>query len=182
MRAMKDIFLQLRWGATEMDRNLIVLVVLASNLVLAQGAQPERGSERNLVESARKLVREEHTSPPAAPRKVFVGKERPDSLVVGHYVWTVEDKLRRIGNLTLQPATERASSGGTAIIQFEIEPTGLVNDVRIVGSSGSAALDSAALRVVRMSAPFSVFPAELKVLATSLVFVRSLTFPPSQVP
>jgi protein TonB len=163
-----------------MHRNLILLLFLASNLAFAQGAPSEGGSQPNFVESAKKLLREEQASPQPAPGKLFVGKDTPSSRVVALYVGSVEDKLRRIGNLTLQPTTER-STGGTVVIQLEIRPDGVLEDIRVIRSSGSVALDDSAVRVVRMSAPFSAFPPELKAQATSLVLVRFLSFPPSQV-
>lgn len=58
-------------------------------------------------------------------------------------------------------AIERGEQG-TLLLQFTIVSSGQLKDVRIIRSSGSKILDSAAVEAIRNAAPYPVFPKEWK--------------------
>lgn len=57
-----------------------------------------------------------------------------------------------------------------------INPDGTINELRILESSGRKALDDAALRIVRMSAPFAPFTEEMKKTTDVLEIIRTWQF------
>lgn len=58
-------------------------------------------------------------------------------------------------------AIERGEQG-TLLLQFTIVSTGELKDVRIIRSSGSQILDSAAVEAIKRAAPYPLFPKEWK--------------------
>lgn len=54
-----------------------------------------------------------------------------------------------------------ARAGGTARVAFTVDAAGRVIDVRLAGSSGHAALDEAAVAMVRRASPFPAIPPSL---------------------
>jgi protein TonB len=57
-----------------------------------------------------------------------------------------------------------------------INADGTLVDARLLTSSGVPALDAAALRIVRLSAPFPAFPVELRRRFDQLEILRSWQF------
>jgi periplasmic protein TonB len=74
------------------------------------------------------------------------------------------------------PATARGRSG-VARVAFSIDRSGRLTGVRIFASSGSAALDEAALDLIRRSQPFPIPPAALQ--ESDLSFVAPVRYLPS---
>ena len=54
-----------------------------------------------------------------------------------------------------------------------IRHDGTLEDVKVLSSSGYAVLDEAAIKVVRMAAPFAPFPPELRATTDKLEIVRT---------
>jgi protein TonB len=57
-----------------------------------------------------------------------------------------------------------------------IRRDGSLEDIQILSSSGYAVLDEAAITIVRMAAPYSPFPPELRATADKLEIVRTWHF------
>lgn len=70
-------------------------------------------------------------------------------------------KIEYIGNLNYPEEAKRKKIYGELRLLVAIKKNGQLHEVKILKSSGKPILDQAALRIVRMSAPFGVFPTEL---------------------
>lgn len=81
----------------------------------------------------------------------FAGSGGTGNATTTNYVGRVLVQLNRF-------PTGRTSDSGTASVQFQINPNGTIAWVRIVRSSGSAAVDRAAAAQVRRAAPFPPTP------------------------
>jgi len=57
-----------------------------------------------------------------------------------------------------------------------INPDGTINELRILESSGKKVLDDAALRIVRLSAPFAPFTEEMRKQTDILEIIRTWQF------
>ena len=57
-----------------------------------------------------------------------------------------------------------------------VRSSGELEDIRILKSSGYAVLDEAAIRIVRMAAPYAPFPEELRATADKLEILRTWQF------
>ena len=52
----------------------------------------------------------------------------------------------------------------------------LLYDIQVLSSSGYAVLDEAAMKIVRLAAPFAPFPAELRATTDKLEIIRTWQF------
>jgi protein TonB len=57
-----------------------------------------------------------------------------------------------------------------------IRQDGSLEDIRVLSSSGYAVLDEAAIKIVRMAAPYSPFPPELMATTDKLEIIRTWQF------
>lgn len=59
------------------------------------------------------------------------------------------------------PEAMNSGAGGSTVLRFTVLRSGVLDEVRLLGSSGAAALDNAAMDAVRNAAPFQAFPGSL---------------------
>jgi len=110
------------------------------------------------------------------PRKKFVGA-RTEEYLPAQYIEDWRQKVERIGNLNY-PEAARGKLYGNLTIYIEIRSDGELEHTEIQRSSGHKILDEAALRIVRMGAPYGEFPAQLKRQVDILSFARVWSFTP----
>ncbi|MCL2830025.1 MAG: TonB family protein [Betaproteobacteria bacterium] len=110
------------------------------------------------------------------PRKKFIGA-RTESYRDAQYVEAWRQKVERIGTLNY-PQEARGRLYGDLLLSVTIKSDGSVGDVRIERSSGHKILDDAALRIVRMAAPYAPFPPEIRQEADEIDITRLWTFAP----
>jgi protein TonB len=92
------------------------------------------------------------------------------------YLQSWRRKVEAIGNMNY-PAEARARNlEGDLRVLVEVNARGTLLDIRILDSSGSEVLDQAALRIVRLAAPFLPFPEELRRETDVLHIVRTWQF------
>lgn len=70
-------------------------------------------------------------------------------------------KVERVGNLNYPDAARRERIYGSLRLLVAINRDGTLREVQVLESSGQPILDQAALRIVRMSAPFAPFSGDL---------------------
>lgn len=92
------------------------------------------------------------------------------------YVQNWVSKVTRVGNLNYPPEARRAGIYGSLRMVVVIERDGSVKDVQILNSSGNSVLDDAAIRIVRLSAPFAPFPPEMREDVDQLEIIRTWSF------
>lgn len=68
------------------------------------------------------------------------------------------DRVERVGNLNYPDEARRRRIGGVVVISVGVRRDGSVESVRIIRSSRIPMLDEAALRIVKLSEPFSALP------------------------
>jgi periplasmic protein TonB len=85
-------------------------------------------------------------------------------------------KVERIGNLNYPDQAKRDQLYGNLVLHVAVRADGSVERIRVLHSSGHKILDDAAVRIVRMSAPFSPFPAEIRKETDILDITRTWQF------
>ena len=85
-------------------------------------------------------------------------------------------KVERIGNLNYPDQAKRSRLYGNLVLHVAVRADGTVERVRVLHSSGHKLLDDAAVRIVRMSAPFSPFPEEIRKETDILDITRTWQF------
>lgn len=86
------------------------------------------------------------------------------------------EKVEQVGNLNYPDEARRRQLTGQLIVEVTLMPDGTVEDVRILEPSPHRLLDEAALRVVRIAAPYSRVPPEVLEGNSRLVITRTWEF------
>jgi len=70
-------------------------------------------------------------------------------------------KIERVGTMNFPDAARRQKLSGTPVIEVTIAADGRLLQTVIRRSSGHAEIDEAAMRILKLAAPFDPFPGEL---------------------
>ncbi|HEY6896751.1 MAG TPA: TonB family protein [Rhodocyclaceae bacterium] len=108
------------------------------------------------------------------PRKKFIGA-RTEEYLPAQYIEDWRQKIERVGNLNY-PEAAKGKLYGSLVVYIEIRSDGELERAEIQRSSGHKLLDEAALRILRLAAPYGRFSAELKRQSDILAFARVWTF------
>lgn len=87
-------------------------------------------------------------------------------------------KVERIGNLNYPDEAKRNSLYGNLILHVAIRADGSIEQMHVRKRSGHKVLDDAALRIVRLAAPFAPFPPAIRKEVDVLDITRSWQFRP----
>jgi protein TonB len=137
-------------------------------------------SGRDLVTSARAMVRmeaeiarsiEEYNQ---RPKRKFLGA-RVEEYRFAQYVEDWRQKVERIGNLNY-PQAAKGRLYGNLLLTVAIKNDGSLERVELNRSSGHKLLDDAALRIVRMAAPYAVFPDAIRRDTDIIEITRTWSF------
>lgn len=89
------------------------------------------------------------------------------------YLLDWQRRLEAVGNRYYPEASVRYGLYGNVRLLVIIKSDGSLEGVEILSSSGFAVLDEAAIKIVRMAAPYSPFPDELRATTDKLEIVRT---------
>ncbi|MEQ8515958.1 MAG: TonB family protein [Chromatocurvus sp.] len=118
--------------------------------------------------------REEASS--SAPRVRRLTSVAAQSTADAAYLQDWRRRLEAVGNTYYPEASVRYGMYGSLRLLVTIRSDGSLEDVELLASSGYAVLDEAAIRIVRMAAPYAPFPAELRATADKLEILRTWKF------
>jgi protein TonB len=85
-------------------------------------------------------------------------------------------KVERIGNLNYPDQAKRSKLYGNLVLHVAVKADGSVEQIKVLHSSGHKTLDDAAVRIVRLAAPFSPFPNEIRKETDILDITRTWQF------
>jgi len=94
------------------------------------------------------------------------------------YLDSWQRKIEKVGNLNYPLKAKRENLRGSLKMKVSILYNGSIQEIAILESSGSKILDDAALRIVRMAAPFSPLPPEIRKTTDVLEIIRVWQFLP----
>ena len=109
-------------------------------------------------------------------RMVYINSVNAHKYKAAAYEADWQEKVERIGNLNYPDEARRQNLTGSLLMAVGIKADGSIYSIKIRQSSGEPVLDEAAERIVRMAAPFSLFPPELLEEADVLVITRTWRF------
>lgn len=88
--------------------------------------------------------------------------------------WSV--KIEQVGNKNYPREALSRHITGNLRLSVMINPDGTIYEIKVLQSSGQRILDDAARQIVRLSAPFTSFPAEIRKHADRLQIIRTWRF------
>lgn len=92
------------------------------------------------------------------------------------YLTAWSQKVERIGNLNYPDEARRNKLSGSLIMEVSIQPDGTLMGIKLLRSSGHKILDDAAVRIVRLAAPFAKVPEDVLGKRNELRIVRAWLF------
>lgn len=132
----------------------------------------------SLHQQIAQLGTEIRQSKPSAdqPKIKFVNSVSTYKYVAAQYLKDWESKVERMGNLNYPEAATKKNFSGTLTMDVGINADGSIYSIRINKSSGNSELDEAAIKIVRMSAPFPPLPLDLRKELDVMVITRVWKF------
>jgi len=106
----------------------------------------------------------------------FVNSVSTHKYLAAQYVADWEQKVEKVGNMNYPEVARKKGFSGSLTTDVGINPNGTIYSIRITKSSGNKALDDAAKRIIRLSAPFATLPSELLQELDVLVITRVWRF------
>ncbi|WP_269618834.1 energy transducer TonB [Zhongshania sp. BJYM1] len=110
------------------------------------------------------------------PRPKFITsvatKGSPDALYLNRW----EKRVEKVGNANYPEEARKKGIEGELRLLLMLMPDGRIDEVRILSSSGSAILDRAAHRIVRLAAPYEAIPSDVLDGKNRLGIVRTWRF------
>jgi periplasmic protein TonB len=174
-------------SATEVQASPAELLAVESPLETlpvapeSEQARDDQVDSRQLIEQSLTMAR---TTPdrfaaaqdfPERPRRKFVSANTREHLYASYMrAWVA--KVERVGNLNYPEQARRMNLAGNLVLSVDILADGSVEQIRILRSSGYDTLDEAAVRIVRLSSPFSPLPAEITAEVDILTITRTWQF------
>jgi protein TonB len=110
-----------------------------------------------------------------APRSKFISA-RTKEFKYASYMRDWVAKVERVGELNYPDAARRQNLSGKLIVQVALQPDGSVQDIAIRKPSGHKILDDAAVRIVKLAAPFAPFPEDIRAETDVLYITRTWVF------
>ncbi|MBI1175012.1 MAG: TonB family protein [Sideroxydans sp.] len=112
------------------------------------------------------------------PRRTRIGA-RTQEYRFAQYVEDWRIKIERIGNLNYPEDARRNKIYGSLVLTVSIRADGSVESVNVDRSSGQRILDAAAIRIVKLAAPFSPLPPDIRKDTDVLSITRTWVFTPN---
>jgi protein TonB len=109
------------------------------------------------------------------PRSKFISA-RTKEFKYASYMRDWVAKVERVGELNYPDAARRQNLSGKLIVQVAVYPDGSVRDITIRKPSGHKILDDAAVRIVKLAAPFAPFPENISKDTDILYITRTWVF------
>ncbi len=109
------------------------------------------------------------------PKRAFVGANVRE-YAYARYVEDWVTKVERVGNVNYPEAARRQGIYGSLKLTVSIYADGRIEAVEIDRSSGSKVLDTAAIKIVELAAPYAPFPDDMRKKADILSITRTWTF------
>ncbi len=109
------------------------------------------------------------------PRRKFVSASTKE-YKYSNYLDAWRRKVERIGNINYPDEARRKKLYGNLMLQVSLKSDGTIYEIEVRRSSGHKVLDDAAIRIVRLAAPYAPFPDEIRKETDILDITRTWQF------
>ena len=133
----------------------------------------ERSLEMASLEAKLDSLRQTYAKQPRVQRLTAASAMKATD---AYYVNSWRRKIEQMGALNYPREAESCFDNCRLRLLVAINPDGTINELRILESSGKKVLDDAALRIVRLSAPFAPFTEEMRKQTDILEIIRTWQF------
>ena len=117
----------------------------------------------------------DHNAYQSRPKRKNIGA-RTEEYRFAQYVESWRLKVERVGNLNYPEEARQKKLYGTLRVTVNIRADGSLEKVEVDRSSGSKILDEAAMRIIKMGAPYAEFPVDIRKDFDILGITRTWSF------
>lgn len=112
---------------------------------------------------------------PKRPRRKFITANTREHLYASYMrAWVA--KVERVGNMNYPEQARQRSLDGSLVLSVDVLADGSIERVQVLRSSGYDLLDEAAVRIVRLAAPYAELPPDVRQETDILVITRTWEF------
>jgi protein TonB len=112
---------------------------------------------------------------PQRPKRKFITANTREHLYASYMrAWVA--KVERVGNMNYPEEARRRGLEGSLVLSVDVLADGSIEHVRIMRSSGYDLLDEAAVRIVRLAAPYAELPPSIREETDILTITRTWQF------
>jgi protein TonB len=144
--------------------------------ITAVGTDPKLNSLSTSIASLEARLDQQQQEYAQRPKVHRVTSLSAKQAVDAAYLHSWRSKIEAIGNRHYPVVSSRYGIYGDLRLMVAIRYDGTIDEIEILASSGHAVLDEAAIRIVRMAAPFDPFPPALREKADRLEIIRTWKF------
>jgi protein TonB len=154
--------------------------VVQADIAAKSEAKPDTAAQ-DLVEKSLEIerleaqIRRSMQAYQERPKRKYIGA-RAEEYRFAVYVDNWRQKIERVGNLNYPGEAKARRIYGSLQVTVGIKSNGDVESVEVSKSSGFRILDQAAIRIVRLAAPFDRFPDNVRVDTDILHITRTWSF------
>lgn len=168
------------------QENKHLMTQVKSNTTVALGHNPKQSrpgesSGEDLMQRSLEIARleaqinKDFEAYQKLPRRKFIGA-RTQEYRFARYIEDWRAKVERVGTLNYPEQARRQKIFGKLQVTVSIRSDGSVENIEITRSSGQPVLDEAALRIVRLAAPYAAFPPDIRRDTDILSITRTWAF------
>jgi protein TonB len=144
--------------------------------MLAEGIDPEVNKLTESIASLEARLDEQQQSLAQKPRVRRLTSLSARRATDAAYLHNWRSRVEEVGNRHYPLASSRYGIYGDLRLMVAIKHDGSIDNIEILASSGHAVLDEAAIRIVRMAAPYEPFPPDLRSTTDMLEIIRTWKF------
>lgn len=112
---------------------------------------------------------------PRRPRRKFITANTREHLYASYMrAWVA--KVERVGNMNYPERARQRDLEGSLVLSVDVLADGSIEHVRVMRSSGHDLLDEAAVRIVRLAAPYAALPPDIRQETDVLTITRTWQF------
>lgn len=143
--------------------------------------QPDLPTAAQLIASSQKIaalsaeIKRRLEARAERPRRTFISASTQEYKYAA-YMEAWREKVERVGNLNYPERARRRNLTGSLILDVALNPDGSINQIIVRRSSGHKLLDDAAVRIVKLAAPYAPFPANIRKETDILHITRTWQF------
>jgi periplasmic protein TonB len=112
---------------------------------------------------------------PKRPRRKFITANTREHLYAS-YMRNWVAKVERVGNMNYPEQARRRNLEGSLVLSVDVLADGSIERVQVLRSSGYELLDEAAVRIVRLAAPYADLPPDVRKETDILTITRTWQF------
>ena len=120
-------------------------------------------------------IRRKMESKAQRPKRKFISASTKEFKYAA-YMEAWRSKVERVGNLNYPDEAKRQRLNGSLILDVALNADGSINEIVLRKSSGHKVLDDAAIRIVRLAAPYAPFPENFRGETDILHITRTWRF------